>query len=365
MLGASFTSAVYADGGNETEPDPYTGGGTNSTIPDGNTTAPDGNTTIPDGNTTLPDGNTTIPDGNTTVPDGNTTLPEPETTGSNNGTPIDPALLEIIKEQAQNTTQWINNLLSAATLSQETINSLQHAEQAMTQAQTFEGNNTRAAAQQYLRAMKHIRNALRKSLKENPDLIQPVEGNTTGTGDDFNQTVPDNLNATISAARQELVQRFQERFRNQTMEMYRNVDEMMADMGPQDYYKAQSALMKAEQKMLRIQEKIDAGAFSEAVDELENATSTLDDELGDVSDPGTAQMLRTLNKLEAKIGRMQEKADRKAALGEDTSGIEALLSQLRGNRYHTKNNYKSHGKGGNGKPDKPDKNHENNGKGNN
>jgi hypothetical protein len=346
LLGASLTSVVYADGGNETEPDPIIGGGTNSTIPDGNTT---------------------IPDGNTTIPDGNTTEPEVEGAESNNGGPVDPEVLETIREQAQNATQLMSTLFTAEGLSEDIMNRFQHAQQAMQQAENFEENQTRAAVQQYLRSMKHIANAVRKMNKENPELLEQVlgSGNTTAT-EEFNSTVPENFNETISSTQQELVLRFQERFQEQIMEMYQNVNEMSSYLDPGDYDKAQRALMKAEQKMLRIQEKIDAGVFDEAVDAMENVTDTLDEELGEVGDPGAAQMLRTLYKIEAKIGRMQEKADRKAAMGEDTSDIDAWISQLRGNKYKTKNNYKNRGKG-HGKPpkNKPDKNHENNGKGNN
>jgi hypothetical protein len=356
MLGSSL-SLVYADSGNETAPDPYLGLGTNSTIPDGNTTVPDSNTTIPEGNSTMPDGNSTVPDGNTTIPDSNSTE-------HNGGNPFNSTVLAFIREQAQNTTQQLTMLFNAEDLSPEVMNSFQHAEQAMQQAEKFEENQTTAAAQQYNRVLKHYRNALQKMQRENPEYLQqilnPVDGNTTG--DDFNSTVPENLNETITATQQELVLRFQDIFQSQITAMYENVNDMMGDMDPQDYTKAQNALMKAEKKMLHIQDKINAGAFDEAVAGLENATETLDDEFGDMGDPGASQMLRTLSKLEAKIERMQEKALRKAAMGEDASDIQALITQLRGNKDKTKNEWRNGKNNGHGKPDE---NQGSNGKGNN
>jgi PKD repeat protein len=231
--------------------------------------------------------------------------------------PLDPAILMITQEQAQKTIDWVITHLSAGTYTQEIKNSLQHAEQSMTHAQNLELKNTRVAAQQYLQAMKHARNALRKVVKENP------------------QIELFNLNETILVARQELVLKFQERFRNHIMEMYQNVYEMMANMSPHDYYKAQNALLKAERKMLHIQEKINMGADSETVDELENAIDTQNEEHGFRDDSGTAQMWRTINKIETKIGRIQEKASQKAAT--QVRETETTLSQLKGNKKKTEN----------------------------
>jgi len=55
-----------------------------------------------------------------------------------------------------------------------------------------------------------------------------------------------------------------------------------------------------------------------------------------------------MNKLEAKIARMVEQAARKAAKGQDTSDEDDLIAQLRGNKDHTKNDFKDNkGKGNN------------------
>jgi len=301
---------------------------------------------------------------NSTIPlPFNTTLTDTETDGE----PIDPLILALIREQAQNRTMEMHMLFGDGTYSPDIMNGLMHAQQAMEQAMNFEGSNTRAAAQQYLRAMKQYRNTLRKYMKDNPDVLDAFEAgepNVNGTAsDDINGTV---TAAEISSAQTQLINGFEERFRDQLTAMVQNVNDVSGDMSSQDAFKAQQALTKAEQKLLRIQERILNGQYDEALDDLDNATSTLSDDFDDVDDPGTAQMLKTMNQLEAKIRKMEQKAAKKAAKGQSTAEEDALLAELHGNKDHTKNDYKENkgkGNGGNnnnsGNPDKnngkPDK----------
>ena len=246
-------------------------------------------------------------------------------------------------------------LLGNGTYSPDIMNGLMHAQQAMEQAMNFEGNNTRAAAQQYLRAMQHYRNTLRKYLNENPGALDEFEEEP-----DVNGTATDDVNGTVtetelSEAQTQLIEAFEERFRNQITAMIQNVNDLSDDMDPQDAFKAQQALTKAEEKLLRIQERIESGQWEDALDDLENATDTLDDDFNK-TDPGTAQMLKTMNQLEAKIQKMEQKAEKKAAKGQSTAEEDALLAELRGNKDHTKNDYKENkGKGNSGNNGKPDK----------
>lgn len=340
------TGLVYAQD-NETE-------GTNSTIP---FPPLDLNTTLT--NTTLPGINATSTDGNSTDTDGE---------------PVDPVILALLREQAQNRTQEMLQLFGNGTYSPDIMNGLMHAQQAMEQAMNFEGNNTRAAAQQYLRAMKQYRNTLRQYLHNNPDALETFEEagpdeNTTAT-EDVNGTVTE---AELTAAQTQLIEEFEERFREQITAMIQNVNDLSGDMSPQDIFQAQQALTKAEEKLLRIQERILSGQYDDALDDLENATDTLDDDFNK-TDPGTAQMLRTMNQLEAKIQKMEQRAEKKAARGQSTTEEDTLLAELRGNKDHTKNDYKenkgnSDNNGNGGKSDKdkgkPDKDKSNKGKGNN
>ena len=125
-------------------------------------------------------------------------------------------------------------------------------------------------------------------------------------------------------------------------------------------------MTKAEEKLLRIQERISSGQYEGALDDLENATDTLYDDFNE-TEPVTAQLLKTMNQMEAKIQKMEQTALKKAAKGQSTAEEDALLAELRGNKDHTKNDYKenkgnsgnSGNSGNNGKPDKdkgkPDK----------
>jgi len=126
-------------------------------------------------------------------------------------------------------------------------------------------------------------------------------------------------------------------------------------LDPDDAMKAYNALYHTEKKLLQIQERIYAGDFEGTIDDLEEAGSDLDDEYGDMDDPQSAQLFRTATKLQAKIEKMIEKKERKEAQGEDTSGEDDLINQLRGNVDKAKNDHKENkGKGndnsnGNGK----------------
>ena len=236
-------------------------------------------------------------------------------------------------------------------------NRFMHAWMAMKQAQSMEGESPQAAAQQYLLAMKQLRNAWRMHQKNNPEVVEELaeetEGGeeTGGEGDD----VP--TEDEITEIRQQLIERFQERFQEQLTNMFSNYNEVQGDLSPGDAVKAQNALYHAGQKLLRIQERIDADQYDEALDELDETTEGLDEEFKGMEDPASAQMFRTMNQLEARIAKMVEKMERKAARGEDTSEDEDLVNQLRGNVNSAKNEHKENkGKGNgqdsdNGKPD--------------
>jgi len=322
---------------------------------EGNETQPETNTTIPlpingtIGNSTLL--NTTIPDTNTTSPDINVTTPKLSTEA-----------LAGFRSMVQNNIMEMEQLFGDAQLSPEVANGWSHSQQAMEQAMTFEENGSPAAEQQYLRAMKHIRNTLRNYLKENPEVeeeLTQVMANDTAT-DDLNATVTE---AELTVAQMQLINQFEERFQEQVQEMIMNVNELSGDMSPGDAEKALRALEKAEAKLLRIQQHILNGDYDTALDSLENATEGLEMDFESV-DPGTAQMLRTMNRLEARIQKLEQKAAWKAAKGLSTVDEDALLAELYGNKDHSKHEFKTYGNGkGKGKPVK-DKDKSNNGIGN-
>jgi hypothetical protein len=278
-----------------------------------------------------------------------------------NGTAVDPAVLEGLRNQTQNMYQellgYFGNATSRstgnATLSSAVLENFRHARDAIEEGDSK--NNTRAAAQMYLRAMKQFRNSLRKYLHDNPDAVDDFKlGNATESEPDLNATSQEE----IEAVREQLILRFQEQFRERLTLMYGNLDNITGSLTDADAVKAQSTISKAEAKLLRIQERINNHEFDEAMDDLENATESMDEGFSGMQDAFAGQMLRTMNKLEAKVQRLVDKQERKAAGGEDTSELAGLIEGLRGSihssRNEVKNGHDNSGQGqgnGGGKPD--------------
>jgi hypothetical protein len=319
-----------------------------------------------------------VPDVNATITDGNaTTTSDPLngtiTTGLElNGTEV---LLEI-------PTGYAGPMIPDGT-DPAMMNQFVHAWSAMESAESK--TNPRAAANQYLRAMKQLRNAYKKFQKDNP---VAAGGEVNETGVPLGDIPVEPTDAELSETKQQLVGRFQDRFQERVTQMLENYNDVEGSLSAGDAVKARSALSKAEEKLLRIQTKIDAGAFDGVIDDLDNATETLDGDFETMDDDASKQMFRTMNKLEAKIGKMAERSDRMARRGENTSGLDAEVAKARGNKDQTKTNFKDDKERGNfgngngnpdedtskpdkdtGKPDKdtgkPDKDKGNQGQGNN
>jgi len=296
-----------------------------------------------------------IPD---TEPDGEGEGGETGTLEDSNAAVVDPEVLEALRSQTQIMYQELLGYFGDETLSPAVNQTFRHGQDAVMEGDSKK--NTQAAAQMYLRAMKQFRNALRKHLHENPGALDDFEpGNAMQPEPDLDATTSEE----IEAAREELILRFQEHFRERLTLMYANLDNMTGSLSEGDAVKARNTIQEAEEKLLRIQERIDRGEFDEAVDELDNATDTMDEGFGGMEDAFAGQMLRTMNKLEAKVQRLVEKQERKAARGEDTSELDGLIEELKGNinrgRNEVNNGQGNSGQGnGGGKPDdkgKPDK----------
>ena len=114
------------------------------------------------------------------------------------------------------------------------------------------------------------------------------------------------------------------------MSMEETVSSMMNELSDKDAQKAADALERTERKLLRIQERLNRGEIDEAMDDLENATTGLDEEFSSFEDAQTGQMLRTMNKMEARVQRMVDIMNRKAAKGGDTSGDEGAINEAWG-----------------------------------
>ena len=133
--------------------------------------------------------------------------------------------------------------------------------------------------------------------------------------------------------------------------MIENVEELEEDLSPQDAEKARQALMNTLEKTYRIQERIRNREFDEAIDDLDEATDSLDEELNELDDEAACQMLKSMNRFEARIQKMMQIRARKAVDGEDTSVEDEALEELHGNKnnmMHVYRERKGNGGGQNG-----------------
>ena len=143
--------------------------------------------------------------------------------------------------------------------------------------------------------------------------------------------------------------RFTGAYRDAVAEMLLFYESVEEDLDPDDAVKAYDALIHAERKLLKIQRRIDAGVLDDAIDDLEETDEILDDGYDDM-DEDSAYLFKTATKLQIRIQRMIEKRDRRAARGEDDSGFDNMIDQLRGSVDKTNKEHKENkGKGNNGK----------------
>jgi hypothetical protein len=228
-------------------------------------------------------------------------------------------------------------------LDPELRNQLMNAWMEMKQAAEMEGENLQTAAQQHLRVMRTLRNTWRKYQKDNPDIVgdEPPEDPVGGE-----EELP--TEEELTEIQNLLVERFTETFRDSVTAMFQFYNDVEDDLDPDDAMKAYNALHHAEQKLLRIQERINAGDYEGAIDDLEGTGNDLNEGFDDMDDPQSAQLFRTAAKLQAKIEKMIDKRGRKAAQGEDISGEDALINQLKGNIDKAKNDHKENKGKGNG-----------------
>ena len=212
------------------------------------------------------------------------------------------------------------------------MNNQEHGDDAIDKALRFmEQERLTAAAQQVKGAMKHYRNALRKAYHDNPEAMKKYEESWNDTEPDPPPPDEPDVNETeIMETKLMLIQQFQENFQERVMSMEENVNSLMNQLSDKDSQKAGDALERTERKLLRIQERLNRGEIDEAMDDLENATDGIDEAFDGFEGNHTAQMLRTMFKLEARVQRMVDKMNRKAAKGVDTSGDEDAINHAWG-----------------------------------
>lgn len=246
------------------------------------------------------------------------------TVETTDGDSFDNAMMNMIRTQALTRKQEMLNLFGEGPYSPDVENCMQNAQQAMEQAQNFEELNPEAASEQYIRALKQYRNAYRKYYDENSELVEDLAD--AGSASDVIDETPSQ--EELESAREQLVNRFQERHQEQIRVMMNTVDELEDVLSPQDAEKARQAFMNTLEKSYRILERIQNREFEVALDELDEAVGGLEDELGDLDDESSCLMLKSMNRLESRIQKMIQTRARKAAYGGDTSIEDGVLDEL-------------------------------------
>jgi len=269
---------------------------------------------------------------------------------------IDPLVYEQIKETAQLRYQELYELIFGSTIPDETDGNSTEAEAeeiegipydgpeipedtdpalrnmfiqawlAMQKAQELEELNLQAAANSYLRALRQLRNAYRKYEKDHPEIAGRLAAPQADETEGEEPELPSE--EEITEAQRRLIERFQERFQERLEAMHQEYNSVVASLSPDDAEKALNALTRAQQKLLRIQARLNASNIEEALDMLEEADEELDEDLSSLEDQTASHMFRVMNRLEARLQKLREKAIRKAEKGIDTHGEDDLLDQL-------------------------------------
>ncbi|MFH2109874.1 MAG: hypothetical protein ABIJ47_01295 [Candidatus Bathyarchaeota archaeon] len=238
------------------------------------------------------------------------------------------------------------------------LNSLKMALDAMDEAQ--EAHDTQASAQLYLQALKHFRNAwnhlegddvnLKLLLGEADEETNPVDELDPG------------LEEGIKEAKQQLLNRFQSNFQERLDSMYSHVEDLEGMLSSGDSAKVETALTKAREKLLSVQEKLQRGAINEALDDLDVTTQELDKDFDGMEDDDASEMFKNVDKLEARIQRMENKKDKSG--DDDETGDDAVINELKAKIQKNKVEFKEN----KGKPEnngKPEDNGNNGNNGNN
>ncbi|MHA2309075.1 MAG: hypothetical protein ACXABJ_07350 [Candidatus Heimdallarchaeaceae archaeon] len=257
---------------------------------------------------------------------------------------IDPDVFNMIKLrtrlQWEETQQFFGD---TSELAEPIQAQLQHALEAIEAGD--KETDLQASGKHYLRAMNHMRNAMRKNLQNNPDfaeiLVNELEDQNTNEEESIEDAdLPGDLKQQIEEAKAALLLRFQERFRGAIEDLINDVETSVEDLSPGDANKLRNALMRALQKMLRFQERYEEADYDGAIDELEDTSIELDEEIDTLEDEDAMLMFKQMRKLRAKIGKLEEIRERKVNEGQDTSGEDSLIDQLIDDVNDSKNKFK-------------------------
>jgi hypothetical protein len=155
--------------------------------------------------------------------------------------------------------------------------------------------------------MKQQRNAFRKYQKNIPEIVNELMPEEEPPVEEPIPTVED-----LEETKQLLLGRFTGALKDAVADMLLFYESVEDDLDPDDAVKVYNALIHAERKLLKIQQRIKAGVIDDTINDLEQVDEDLVGEYDEMDDD-SAQLFKTATKLQMKIERMIEKRDRKAA----------------------------------------------------
>jgi len=223
-------------------------------------------------------------------------------------------------------------------------NQLTHAKEVYDEGLLVEEDNPDEAGQHYWNAMVHFRNALRKMQKEG------IVGDEFSIPDKRNEEVPpapDEIPPEeIEGTKLQLMNQFENNFRERIGNLKQLIDES-EDLSPEDIEKLQSMVQRHEEKLERMRLKLSEGDVEGAIIEAEEGNEDFDETLEGLDDKEAGKMLKELNKMEAKILKMQHSMQFRRNRGDEIDPEEEdLLNQANGKLKNAKDNFKKGNKKG-------------------
>lgn len=143
------------------------------------------------------------------------------------------------------------------------------------------------------------------------------------------------LHSTAKKIKAVKAERFLEHVENRIHGLEEKINRLRNGLAAGEVVSANVALHNAEMRLQRLRERLAAGEVDEAIEGLSDAVEEIDEGLGELNGRGVSNILREMNRLEAKIRVMKATAERLARKGSDSYEIEeelqsaeALLSEM-------------------------------------
>jgi Rad3-related DNA helicase len=180
------------------------------------------------------------------------------------------------------------------------LNNAKHMRQAFERAEQFkEDGKDNAATQQLHNSFVHYRNALRKLLKEYPELDEFEDVEVEIEVEEVDEE-------EVEEHKIKLMLQYEENLADRIQEMTETMNQIMDQLGEQDRLRMFSVIENTLRKLERIRGRLEEGMVEEAVELAEEAEEDLEEAFSSMVNQRFASMIRTMYKLDAMIQKMEE-----------------------------------------------------------